>query len=430
MIKTLIPPPGPPRRLALAQLVCRTGDGAYYICAALFFTRIAGLSPVQMGLGLTVAWSLALVASVPLGHVADRKGPRGTAVVLFVGAGLAVSSYLFVSSFTAFLVSACVYAVCQRGGSAAQQALLAGLTPKDQVTRVRAHVQAGYNAGLAVGAGLGGIALLFDRREAYYAVFVVNALAFLVAALVLGRLPAVAPQAAQAPQAPQAAPDAASGSAGASSVFKDRPYIVLSVLNTMLLLHIPLVDIALPLWISKHTVAPTWLLSLMFMLNTVAVVLFQVRISKGVTGLESASRYVFLGSVLLAVGCVVFAFTGSSESVWVAGGLLLIAVAVQAVGEMMQAAGSWELSFGLAPEGKHGQYQAFFGNGTTVAEMIGPLALTGLIVYWGAPGWILLGGLFVAAAAALRPVVRWGARLRAAESAPARVTTPGGSATT
>lgn len=405
MIKSLVPPPGPPRVLALAQLVCRTGDGAYYICAALFFTRVVGLSPVQMGLGLTVAWSVALVLSVPLGHLADRKGPRGTAAVLFVGAGLAVASYLFISSFALFAVGACCYAVCQRGGSAAQQALLAGLIPKERVTEVRAHVQSSYNAGLAVGAGLGGLALLFDRREAYYAVFALNALAFFAASFVLSRLPAVAPS---APATPEEA---------GTSVFKDRPYIVLSVLNTLLLLHIPLVDIALPLWISEHTAAPTWLLSVMFMLNTVAVVLFQVRVSKGVTGLESASRHVFLGSALLAVGCVVFAFSGSGDSAWVAGGLLLVAVAVQAVGEMMQAAGTWELSFGLAPEGKHGQYQAFFGNGTTVAEMVGPLALTGLIVYWGAPGWILLGALFVAAASALRPVVRWGARVREAEAA-------------
>lgn len=408
MIKSLISISGPSRGLALAQLVCRTGDGAYYICAALFFTRIVGLSPVQMGLGLTIAWSVALVVSVPLGQLADRKGPRGTAVVLFIGAGLAVSSYLFISSFIPFVISACVYAACQRGGSAAQQALLAGLTPKDRVTQVRAHVQAAYNAGLAVGAGLGGLALLFDRRAAYGAVFAVNTCAFLAASLVLSRLPSVSP--APVPSRSK------SRSPGSASVFKDRPYIALSVLNTLLLLHIPLVDIALPLWISKHTAAPTWLLSPMFIVNTVAVVLFQVRVSHGVT-LQSAGRYVFLGSTLLAAGCVVFATTGISGSAWVAGILLMVAVGVQVVGEMMQAAGSWELSFGLAPEGKHGQYQAFFGNGTTVAEMIGPLALTGLIVYWGVPGWLLLGALFVAASAAVPPVARWGIRVRTAENA-------------
>ncbi|MET8975607.1 MFS transporter [Streptomyces sp. NPDC004539] len=401
MLKGLIPPPGPPRVLALAQLVCRTGDGAYYICSALFFTRVVGISPVKMGLGLTIAWSLALVLSVPLGHLADRRGPRVMAVVLFVCAGLAISSYLFVSSFTLFLAGACAYAVSQRGGSAAQQALLAGLAPEGRVTEIRAYVQSSYNAGLAMGSALGGVALLVDRREAYYAVFALNALAFFCAAFVLSRVPEVPPR----PVAPEAAQ-------GETSVLKDRPYVVVTALNTLLLLHIPLVDIALPLWISEHTAAPVWLLSLMFMLNTVSVVLFQVRVSRGVTGLASASRYLFVGSSLLGLGCVVFALTSVGSSAWVAGVVLLVAVAIQALGEMMQAAGAWEVSFGLAPDGKHGQYQAFFGNGTTVAEMVGPLLLTGLIVYWGAPGWILLGVLFVVVSAVMGPVVRWGERSR------------------
>jgi hypothetical protein len=154
-------------------------------------------------------------------------------------------------------------------------------------------------------------------------------------------------------------------------------------------------------------VAPLWLLSVMFGLNTVAVVILQVRVSRGVSGPESACRYVLYGSILLGAGCVVFSVSGAGDSAWVAGVLLLVAVAVQVVGEMMQAAGSWELSFGLAPDGKHGQYQAFFGNGFTVAEMAGPLVLTGLIVYWGPPGWIALGALFAAAAALMQPTVRW-----------------------
>jgi MFS family permease len=91
---------------------------------------------------------------------------------------------------------------------------------------------------------------------------------------------------------------------------------------------------------------------------------------------------------------------------------------VQTVGEMMSMAGSWEISFGLAPDGKHGQYQAFFGSGLTVAEIVGPLALTGLLVYWGAPGWILLGALFVAAGLGMVPAVRWGERTLARQGEP------------
>ncbi|WP_437050468.1 MFS transporter [Streptomyces sp. enrichment culture] len=408
MFKGLIPPPGPPRGLALAQMVCRLGDGAYNICAALFFTRIVGLSPLQMSLGLTIGWSVALVLSVPLGHLADRAGPRGTAVVLFVCAALSILSFVFVSSFVPFVVASCVYAVSQRGGSAAEQALLAGLVPKDQVTRVRAYVQSSYNAGMTIGAGLGGLVLIFDSREAFYAAFVMNSFAFLVSAWILHRLPAVAPR-----------PAARAGRTGTpdgrhdTSVFRDAPYVVLSVLNTFLLLYVPLIAVALPLWISEHTSAPVSLLSVMLMLNTIVVALFQVRVSEGVKDLASAARYLILGSFLLAAACVAFAFSAAGDSAWSAGVLLVVGAALMVFGEMMQAAGEWEASFGLAPKGKTGQYQAFFGNGITVSEMLGPLVLTGLIVYWGAPGWILLGVMFVVVSFAMTPVIRWGGRVRA-----------------
>jgi hypothetical protein len=45
------------------------------------------------------------------------------------------------------------------------------------------------NAGLAIGAALGGLALQFASREAYLAVFAMDAMSFLISALVLLRLP-------------------------------------------------------------------------------------------------------------------------------------------------------------------------------------------------------------------------------------------------
>ncbi|MDT3724042.1 MFS transporter [Streptomyces sp. DSM 41972] len=416
MKKSLVPPPGPARTLALAQLISRTGDGAYYVTAALFFTQVAGLSAAQLGLGLTIAWSVALVLGVPLGHLTDRRGARGTAAFFFLCAAVAVGSYLVIRSFPLFVAAASLYAIGQRSGSAAQQALLAGVVPKKNITQVRAFLQACYNAGLSVGAALGGMVLLFDIREAYLAAFALNACAFVVAALVLLRVPATAPTPAAAP------------GEKAPSVLRDRPYVVVSLLNLILVLHVPLIDVALPLWIVGHTEAPKWVLSVMFVLNTLAVVVFQVRVSRGVTGMASAARYVVRGGLLLGAGCVVFAFSGSGGSAWSAI-LLLAAAAVQTLGEMVQMAGTWEISFGLAPDGRHGQYQAFFGSGLTIAEIVGPLALTGLLVYWGAPGWILLGALFAAAGCAMVPAVRWGERrLAAAQPAPdgAPKTTPAG----
>src|ERR1044072_6095855 len=75
------------RILASAQFSSTVGDGLFYVCSALYFTRIVGMSPLQLGLGLTIAWTLGLVASVPLGHLADRRGPRGVELVLCELAG-------------------------------------------------------------------------------------------------------------------------------------------------------------------------------------------------------------------------------------------------------------------------------------------------------------------------------------------------------
>jgi hypothetical protein len=39
------------RVLAAAQLANSVGDGGYYVCSALYFTRVVGLSPAQVGSG-------------------------------------------------------------------------------------------------------------------------------------------------------------------------------------------------------------------------------------------------------------------------------------------------------------------------------------------------------------------------------------------
>ncbi|MGK5449988.1 hypothetical protein [Streptomyces radiopugnans] len=78
---TLRTRPAPPRRPALAQLINSVGDGAYYVCSALYFTRVVGLSATEVGLGLTVGWAAgAAVASRPADAAAvSASGPEPAA---------------------------------------------------------------------------------------------------------------------------------------------------------------------------------------------------------------------------------------------------------------------------------------------------------------------------------------------------------------
>ncbi|MGW2558375.1 MFS transporter [Streptomyces sp. NPDC001514] len=422
----VLPPAGPPRVLALAQLVNSLGDGAFYVTSALFFTHVVGLAPARVGLGLTVAWAVGSVVGVPLGRLADRRGPRGTAVLLALATSAAVGSFLVVRSFWPFLVAACLYAAAQSGLAAARQALLAGLVAKEERTGVLAHLQSTLNAGLAIGAGMGGLALYSGSRAGYLTVFTLDAVSFLVCALVLRRLPAVEPvalvpavSAASAASAASAGPAAPAGSSGpALVVLRDRPYTLITLLNAVLLLRMPLLSLGIPLWISERTQAPAWLVSALFVLNTLAVAAFQVRAARGVTSLGTAVGAVRRSGVIMLVSCVVTAVSGvAGVPVWAAVAVLVAGAVLYVAGEMLHSAGSWQISFDLAPDGRTGEYQGFFGTGVTVARTAGPLLLTALLVTWGVPGWLLLGGLFAAASYGLGPAVRWAERNRRTEHA-------------
>ncbi|MFE6868704.1 MFS transporter [Kitasatospora sp. NPDC057692] len=371
------------------------GDGAYYTSSALYFTRIVGLSPARLGLGLAVAWAIGSLAGVPLGHLADRRGARGTAAALALGTAVVVASFLVVRSFLPFLAAACLYATAQSGLGAARQALVGGLVPEGERTAALARLQATLNAGLAVGAALGGVALTVGTRTAFLAAFALTATGFLATGLLLLRLPAVAPAAV-----------AASPPRGGFEVLTDRRYAVVALVNTVLLLRMPLLSLVIPLWTAERAPQLGWLGSALFVLNTLGVTLFQVRTARAVTGLRSAARTVRQAGAVLLASCAVFALSAASVPLWATGALLVAGAVLQVVGEMKQSAGSWQIAFDLAPADRLGQYQGFFGTGVAVARTAGPLLLTTLLLDGGGPGWLLLGGLFLAAGCAMGPAVR------------------------
>jgi MFS family permease len=398
---SFLPPAGAPRDLAFAQLANSVGDGAFIVTSALFFTRVVGLSTAQVGIGLTIAWLVGFLTGVPLGSLADHRGPRGIAVVLALTTSASVAAFLFVRSFPLFLVAAIVYASSQTGLTAARKALLAGLVDPAERTRIRAFLQSTVNAGLAVGAAAGGIALKFDTAPAYLTVFALDAISFLIAAHLIHRVPRVAVTTRMKGE-PRLA------------VLRDRPYAVLALLNAIMLLFMPLLSLVAPLWIVTQTDAPDWVVASLLIVNTLGVALFQVRIARGVKDLRTATRSVRYAGIAMLAACTVFAFSATNMSAATAAVVLVMAAALLTLGEMKLASGAWEISFGLAPADKQGQYQGFFGTGPAIARMLGPALLTTVVLGWGPIGWIAVGALFLGTSCATGPAVRWAARTRTA----------------
>ena len=391
-LAALLPADPAQRSFALATLANTAGNGMFYAVSAIYFTQSVGLSPAQVGIGLTIAGLCGLLAGIPAGHLGDIRGPRNVLVGLALAEGAGVAAYALVDGFLAFVLVASVVTTVDRSANAVRSGMIAALgAPGDRV-RLRAYLRAVTNVGITVGAPIGGLALVADTHTAYLIVILVNAATFVVAALLILRVPPVPPR-------PH------TGDGPRLAVLRDRPFVLVAVVHAFLALHFALLDVALPLWIVHRTEAPKWLVAVLLLMNTVTVVAFQVRASRGVETVVQGAVALRRAGLVLAVACVIFAMSGGASAP-VAVTLLLVATMVHVTGELLQSAGGWAVSFGLAPEDRQGEYQGLFSTGFAATSMLAPAVLTALCVTWGWPGWIVLGAVFAAAGVGMVPIVR------------------------
>ena len=396
----LLPADPGERALTLANLVNTTGTGVFIGVSAIFFSQSAGLSGVQVGLGLTVAGVFGLLAGVPAGHLADVRGPRNLLAALAIAEGAAVALYPLARGFAEFVLIASVVTTLDRSSLAVRNALIASIGAPERRTELRAYLRVVTNLGITIGAPLGGVALAFDTRPAYVTVVLFDAVTFVVAGLLVLRIPAVAPRPHQ-----QGEPRL--------GVLRDRPFVAVTVAHAVLALHFTLLDVAVPLWVVRHTDAPKWVVGALLLVNTVTIVALQVRLTRPVVTPRDGAKALRLAGLLLLAACLVFAASGRGSAT-VAVALLVAATLVGAFGEMFQSAGGWAASYGLAPDRHVGQYQGFFSTGMAASSMAGPALLTALCVTWGPPGWVVAGLLFLGAGLVLTPLIGWAERSHAA----------------
>jgi hypothetical protein len=167
-----------------------------------------------------------------------------------------------------------------------------------------------------------------------------------------------------------------------------------------------------PLWVVRKTGAPAWVVGMLALINAVVVILFQVRASRGTSQAAGAAAAQRMSGFLLAGACLLYAAASGFTSAWVATAILVAASLVHVLGELRQAAGSWGISFDLAPDHAQGQYQGMYNSGWSLSAIIAPALLTTLVIGWGTPGWILFAIAFAATGSAVPIATRWAQRVR------------------
>jgi MFS family permease len=381
------------------------GTALYLVGGALFFTHVVGLSTAQVGIGLSAGGLVGLAAQAPIGWLADRIGPRRMLIILNIGRAIGFILYIFARNFTEVVAIAAVLGIGEQSVMPVYQAVVERVTGTDGRMAMMARIRVVYNVGYTVGGALAAVGLSIGTRDAFAAMFLANALTFLIAAAVLPYIK----------QSPPAAP-VPRGRRGVMrlTALRDGPYLRVAALNSVLTFHMSLLSIAVPLWVVQHTHAPRGIVGPLLIVNTALAVAFQVRATRGTSTVPGAARALLRASIALAVCCVLFSLAPRLPDWWAAA-LLVVAVAAMTFGELYQSAGGWGLSFQLAPETARTEYFAAFSLGTSFQYVAGPAIVTLGVIDHGTVGWLSLALAFLGAGVLAGPAARAAQRRLPAE---------------
>lgn len=391
------------RVLLAANAIASVGYGLYMSGSVIYFTKFVGFKPASVGFGLSLAALLWLPTAIPLGRLTDRLGHRRTAVASLVVQAAILAAGTEIRLYAVFLPYVVVLGFCEQITSVSRNALLASNITGDYRVRLLAQLRSSFNVGYTLGVLLCGIALSHATPTSYHMILLINAGASLATAAVLCSAPRIDRDAAKPPtRAPHRAP-------------RDWAYIRLAILAGSITIADTALTVGVPLWVITSTHAPRASAAWVLTINTVLVVLLQVRLSRGASSVAGARRLIQRSCLASAVAFVIISASGHTPSA-ASAVTVAVAVIVYTLGELWSSAGLWKLRFDLAPTDAQGEYSAIFSISTTVRSVAGPLLVTYFVGDLKSVGWLFMAALFLLAFAATAPVVNSLVRARKDES--------------
>mgnify|MGYP000019283667 FL=1 len=388
IVGNIVSPDPTVRKLTFANFINTFGNGAFHTVGIIYFSFVVGLGAQKVALAFTIGAAVSLAISVPAGHLADRYSPKVIGTASFVLQGLIMGAQVFTKTWHTFTILLCLEYFVERFGQNARMAYIARVGEGQKRVEARAYMRAVTNLGIGSGTMVAGIALAINTPTAYKAMILIDALTFILAALAYTRVPNVEPTLEAHEKFDW-------------SVLKDHRYLVATALNGGLTLHFLIQNIAIPVWVVKETNAPRWWISVIMVLNTAAIVLFQVRMSKTAKDLKVAAKQFQQASFYVAIASFIYALSHGVNAI-IASIVLIIGMCVHIAGELIGSNASWMIAMDLADERRQGVYQGIWGMGFGLTDMIGPSILVALVIGVGQLGWVVLAIWFLLVGQAMR----------------------------
>ncbi|MEO9177089.1 MAG: MFS transporter, partial [Gaiellales bacterium] len=302
----------------------------------LWALRALGSSQTALGLTFAGAAIASLVAGYAGGHVSDRIGRRSLILGGSAAQALIAACLALVGGHVALGLGLMVFAGGAEGiATAADQALLTDLVPRDRHESAFASARVVQNTGFVLGPLLGAVLLTVGWRALFVATSVIGTVAFLFALRVI-------------PRHPEFAPLEPPSRASWSVLIRDRSFAAVLVAGTFAAIVYLSYETLLPIsLVQSHGLQPAaW--GVLLAINPIVVVLFQIRLTAHVGKLNELTR--------LAVGVVAMGTPFLLVTVSAALPLVIVMLLIFVLGEMLWAPTSQALIARIAPDDLRGAY--------------------------------------------------------------------------
>lgn len=358
----------------------------------LYVTSELGARAALAGSALTVYGIGGLVSGPIAGRLCDRFGPFAVLRGSLVLSGVLLLVFPLARDFGAFLVMTLVWAFVAESVRPATLAALTAFVGPEQRKAAVAVNRLAINLGMSVGPAVGG----FLATVSFPLLFLVDGASALTAGLVLSALLVWRPPPPALSGLPRRGVVAAGETRGGVSVLRDPRAVVfltgLFLMGVVFYQH----EGAMPLYLVRDLHYRESFYGILFVVNTVLIVLVEVPLNLAMAGWSHRWTLV-LGATLYAVGF------GSMAVLHSVPGLLLAAV-IWTFGEMIAIPVSGAYAADIAPPGRAGQYAGAYASMFSLAILVGPWAGTVALERFGGTAlWcgVLVVGLLSAAVLSL-----------------------------
>ena len=371
--------------VALVSFVHRSGTMDLPFLA-LYLTSQKGLTAREAG-GILSLYGVGSIGGSYLGGwLSDRIGSVQTQLASLCAAAVAFITLSLMPTPFSIAVLVLLLSLVAESFRPANAATLAEISPAALPVRAFSLRRMGTNLGMAIGPAVGGVLVVYS----YPVLFFVEAAVCLLTAGLLWSLFRDYMRSAGEERATDAAAENVSASSRSSfdSPWQDRIFVTVCVLTMLLITVLAQLFGTYPLTIHEVYRLPEYTVGLVFTLNTLVIVVFQMVVIRMVERFDTL-WVVGVGAFLLCGGFSLLQFTSSI-------GLIGLTVLVWTLGEMLTTPLLEGFVAERSPVESRGQYMGMFSAAFSGAFVLAPLGGTWVYEVFGYQTlWWTCGGMGV-----------------------------------